>query len=83
LALFMGGSLQVRLDTTSWEDARDYILYNQQHHQLDGYEVIEEEVIDSRTVTTDREVTLLEEGDLLFSLLSGKAVLVRAEHAGL
>lgn len=60
LALFMGGSLQVRLDTTSWEDARDYILYNQQHHQLDGYEVIEE-VIDSRTVTTDREVTLLEE----------------------
>ncbi|MGQ7740477.1 restriction endonuclease subunit S, partial [Streptococcus suis] len=43
LALFMGGSLQVRLDTTSWEDARDYILYNQQHHQLDGYEVIEEE----------------------------------------
>ncbi|HEL1656652.1 TPA: restriction endonuclease subunit S [Streptococcus suis] len=82
LALFTGGSLQVRLDTTSWEDARDYILYNQQHHQLDGYEVIEE-VIDSRTVTTDREVTLLEEGDLLFSLLSGKAVLVRAEHAGL
>lgn len=71
LALFTGGSLQVRLDTTSWEDARDYILYNQQHHQLDGYEVIEE-VIDSRTVTTDREVTLLEEGDLLFSLLSGK-----------
>ncbi|HEL2298770.1 TPA: restriction endonuclease subunit S [Streptococcus suis] len=86
LAHFTGGSLQVRLDTTSWEDARDYILYNQQHHQLDGYEVIEEvieEVIDSRTVTTDREVTLLEEGDLLFSLLSGKAVLVRAEHAGL
>lgn len=82
LALFTGGSLQVRLDTTSWEDARDYILYNQQHHQLDGYEVIEE-VIDSRTVTTDREVTLLEEGDLLFSLLSGKAVLVRVEHAGL
>ncbi|HEM4952571.1 TPA: restriction endonuclease subunit S [Streptococcus suis] len=82
LAHFTGGSLQVRLDTTSWEDARDYILYNQQHHQLDGYEVIEE-VIDSRTVTTDREVTLLEEGDLLFSSLSGKAVLVRAEHAGL
>lgn len=81
LALFTGGSLQVRLDTTGLEDTKAYVLYNQQHHQLDGYEVIEE-TVDSRTVRTDREVTLLNEGDLLFSLLSGKAVLVRAEHAG-
>ncbi|MFX3904032.1 restriction endonuclease subunit S, partial [Streptococcus suis] len=68
---------------SSCEDARDYILYNQEHDQLDGYVLIEYEVIYSRTVTTDRVVTLLEEGDLLFSLLSGKSVLVRAEHAGL
>ncbi|WP_105117108.1 restriction endonuclease subunit S [Streptococcus suis] len=81
LALFTGGSLQVRLDALSSVDVREYTLYNQQHHQLDGYEVIEE-TVDSRTVRTDREVTLLKEGDLLFSLLSGKAVLVRAEHAG-
>ncbi|HFI0397685.1 TPA: restriction endonuclease subunit S [Streptococcus suis] len=81
LAFFMGGSLQVRLEATSLEDAKDYVLYNQQHHQLDGYEMVEE-IVESRTVRTDREVTVLEEGDLLFSLLSGKAVLVREEHEG-
>lgn len=74
------GSPQFRIKEVG-EEGQTYIFYSQDHLMEDLYgslSLVEEEKI----IQTKDEVTTLEEGDLIFSLISGTASLVTEKHQG-
>lgn len=75
------GSPQFRINLSTNGDAPTYMFYGQSEIENDlvNMEVNKE---DAKAIRTTDEVNTLEEGDVLFSLVSGRATLVRAVHKG-
>ncbi len=78
---FEAGILQNRIKEVDSPTATEYLLYGQQEFQAD-MEGIEEVPYDKRIIRTEEKVTTLQEGNIVFSFLSGKAAIVGAGHHG-
>lgn len=81
LVKFISGSPQFRINETKQEDAPSYIFYSQLelNEDLTGVYSTKDE---KREIRTFDEVNLVEEGDVIFSLISGTASIVGKEHEG-
>lgn len=75
------GSPQFRIRETSNADAPIYRLYGQTELDSDLIDQTYDDVL-ARQVKTADMVTTLQNGDLVFSLISGKASIVRPLHNG-
>ena len=77
----ISGSPQFRITETASEDAPIYTFYGQQEIENDlvGVELIKE---NTKTIRTMDNVSILDTNDVLFSLISGKATIVRDTHQG-
>lgn len=78
---FMSGSPQFRIQENNIEKAPVYICYNQIDLMDDLYQTISEGN-KKREVCTFDELNLLQEGDVVFSLISGMTSMVQKEHEG-
>mgnify|MGYP001662276176 CR=1 FL=1 len=75
------GTPQFRIKESMLDSAPTYFFYGQQELESDliGIELGGEE---ARTISTLDELSLIKEGDILFSLISGRATIVRQIHQG-
>lgn len=75
------GSPQFRIRETDAIDAPVYNVYTQSDldDDLTGLQTVG---IERKQIRTDDEVTTLNEGDVLFSLISGTAVVITRQHVG-
>lgn len=75
------GSPQFRIAESIKENALVYYFYGQQEMENDlvGIELNKE---DAKTIRTLDRVNTLKEGDVLFSLISGRTTVVKAIHQG-
>lgn len=75
------GTPQFRIKESMLDSAPTYFFYGQQELESDliGIELGSEE---ARTISTLDELSLIKEGDILFSLISGRATIVRQIHQG-
>lgn len=75
------GTPQFRIKESVLDSAPTYFFYGQQELESDliGIELGGEE---ARTISTLDELSLIKEGDILFSLISGRATIVRQIHQG-
>ena len=76
----VSGSSRFRVDEDRLGQAPHYYVYNQNIHE--GVDSLEASDSEDNEISTHDELTLLGEGDLVFSLISGTANVVDAEHAG-
>lgn len=76
---FEAGILQNRIKEVSSSDSKEYLLYGQQEFQAD-LEGIEEVPYEKRIIRTEDRITTLQEGCVVFSLISGKAAIVGVAH---
>lgn len=76
------GQAQFRISEVSDPDAPVYIYYGQANLEQDLY-LSDNSVISHKTIKTFDEITsLLATGDVIFSLISGKATIVGEQHRG-
>lgn len=77
----VSGSPQFRIKGTLDNSAPTYIYYGQPEIDADlvGFETSGDE---NKKIKTFDKVNTVNQGDILFSLISGKATLVREEHQG-
>lgn len=75
------GTPQFRIKESMLDSAPTYFFYGQQELESDliGIELGGEE---ARTISTLDELSFIKEGDILFSLISGRATIVRQIHQG-
>ncbi len=78
---FVSGSPQFRISETAEPDAPLYFYYGQAELERD-WKGIDSNRIDSKQVRTFDPVSLLVEGDLVFSLITGQATVVSRRHEG-
>jgi len=78
---FMTGSPQFRIKESVSKEAKTYFFYGQQEVENDliGIELNNE---DAKVIHTSDNVSLLNDRDVLFSLVSGMATIVGAKHNG-
>lgn len=81
LMKFMGGSPQFRITETDDVQSPSYLIYNQED-LMDDLAGMDSGTIENKIIRTKDKVRLLCEGDLIFSLISGKAAIVQKEHEG-
>ena len=81
LVEFQVGSPQFRIKESVADAATTYKFYSQNdlEEDLTGVELATEE---AKQIATTDEVTTVTPGDLVFSLISGRATIVRKEHDG-
>lgn len=81
LVKFQVGSPQFRIKESVADAATTYKFYSQNdlEEDLTGVELATEE---AKQIATTDEVTTVAPGDLVFSLISGRAAIVRKEHGG-
>lgn len=81
LVEFQVGSPQFRIKESVADAATTYKFYSQNdlEEDLTGVELATEE---AKQIATTDEVTTVTSGDLVFSLISGRAAIVRKEHDG-
>lgn len=81
LVEFQVGSPQFRIKESVADAATTYKFYSQNNleEDLTGVELATEE---AKQIATTDEVTTVTLGDLVFSLISGRAAIVRKEHDG-
>lgn len=81
LVKFQVGSPQFRIKESVADAATTYKFYSQNdlEEDLTGVELATEE---AKQIATTDEVTTVTLGDLVFSLISGRAAIVRKEHDG-
>ena len=81
LVKFQVGSPQFRIKESVADAATTYKFYSQNdlEEDLTGVELATEE---AKQIATTDEVTTVTPGDLVFSLISGRATIVRKEHDG-
>ena len=81
LVEFQVGSPQFRIKESVADAATTYKFYSQNdlEEDLTGVELATEE---AKQIATTDEVTTVTSGDLVFSLISGRATIVRKEHGG-
>lgn len=81
LVEFQVGSPQFRIKESVADAATTYKFYSQNNleEDLTGVELATEE---AKQIATTDEVTTVTPGDLVFSLISGRATIVRKEHDG-
>lgn len=77
----VSGSPQFRINESQLEEAPTYVFYGQQEIENDlvGIEVNKE---NPKTIRTMDNISKLDAGDVLFSLISGKTTIVRDIHRG-
>ena len=75
----VGGMPRSRIETNDDEDAPIYDVYSQTDLLADRSGVVTEN-IDSKKIRTKDNVDSLQEGDIVFSLISGNAAVVSKEH---
>ena len=76
------GQAQFRISEVSDPDAPVYIYYGQANLEQDLY-LSDNSVISHKAIKTFDEITsLLATGDVIFSLISGKATIVSEQHRG-
>ncbi len=75
------GSAQFRIRPTMAEDARMYTFFGQHEMESGLFGADDSGNCNSRIRTSD-EVNTVKTGDLVFSLITGKAAIVRSEHDG-
>ncbi|MDO5814648.1 MAG: hypothetical protein Q4Q18_03325 [Methanobrevibacter sp.] len=75
------GSPQFRITESLDKDAPSYCFYGQQELEND---LVKEQIIaeNAKKITTLDSVNTLNEGDVVFSLISGRTTIVGAEHNG-
>ena len=80
LVEFQVGSPQFRIKESATDAATTYKFYSQNdlEEDLTGVELVTEE---AKQIATTDEVTTVAPGDLVFSLISGRAPIVRKEHS--
>jgi len=81
MADFMTGSPQFRITETSDKGAPVYTFYSQTDFMNDAAGIISD-IPRNKQVCTFDYVSTLQPGDLIFSLITGKASIVHSEHAG-
>lgn len=81
LVEFFSGSPQFRITETADLTAKTYTFYSQQDLLNDLYG-IDTNVSDSKQTRTHDQVSTLNSGDVIFSLISGQATIVSNEHQG-
>lgn len=81
LAEFVSGSPQFRIREVIDDKAPLYIYYDQQDIE-DDLSGIDSNDSDSRQVRTFDKVNTLCQGDIIFSLISGKSAIVGVNHQG-
>nr|WP_260337737.1 restriction endonuclease subunit S [Pasteurella testudinis] len=79
---FISGSPQFRITESTDNSAPVYIWYAQ-HHLAADLSDMATMPSESKSVTTFDKVCLLAAGDVVFSLLSGKAAIVGEQHEGM
>ncbi|EKW99032.1 restriction endonuclease subunit S [Ligilactobacillus saerimneri] len=81
LVEFQVGSPQFRIKESAADAATTYKFYSQNdlEEDLTGVELATEE---AKQIVTIDEVTTVTPGDLVFSLISGRATIIRKEHDG-
>lgn len=75
----VGGMPRSRIETNDDEDAPIYDVYSQTDLLADRSGVVTEN-IDSKKIRTKDNVDSLQEGDIVFSLISGNAAIVGKDH---
>ncbi|MEF9921159.1 MAG: restriction endonuclease subunit S [Bacilli bacterium] len=78
---FVSGTPQSRIFESSDNDAPIYMIYSQTDLRSDIHGVVLEGN-ESKSIRTLNDVNTLSTGDILFSLISGSAVIVSEEHNG-
>ena len=78
---FMSGSPQFRINVTTDIEAPEYVFYSQSELESDLID-IEIHNEDMKVIRTSDDVNILNEGDVVFSLISGRATYVRTVHQG-
>ena len=78
---FSSGSPQFRIQESQDEQAPVYTLYAQHHLNAD-LSGMQSNPLDNKTITTLDDLSTLAAGDIVFSLISGTAAIVSANHAG-
>lgn len=75
------GTPQFRIRESTVDSAPTYCFYGQQELENDlvGFEMGNEE---EKTISTLDELSLVNEGDILFSLISGRTTIARQIHQG-
>lgn len=75
------GSPQFRITESLNKDAPSYYFYGQQELEND---LVKEQIFEenAKTITTSDSVSTLNEGDVVFSLISGRTTIVGGEHSG-
>ncbi len=58
-----------------------YIFYGQQEMESDLRGIVQKNT-EAKTIRTRDKVSIIEEGDIIFSLISGKATIAKAAHQG-
>jgi len=81
LVRLSAGVSQFRVSETTDKNAECYLLYNQLDMQEDLVGIYADDSNQKRVRTLDK-VSLLQEGDVIFSLISGDTTLVSEKHAG-
>lgn len=75
------GTPQFRIKESTLDSAPTYCFYGQQELEND---LIEMELgnEEAKTISTLDELNLINEGDILFSLISGRTTIARSKHQG-
>lgn len=77
----VSGSPQFRITSVMDADAPLYHFYGQTEIENDLVDM-EITIEDAKTIRTNDNVNIVADGDIIFSLISGKATLVRGSHEG-
>lgn len=75
------GSPQFRINEVTTDDAPEYFVYSQQN-LLDDLSQTKHPETNDKVIKTMDEVCLAKEGDVVYSLISGKAGIVNESHDG-
>lgn len=81
IVIIMTGTPQFRIKESMADTAPTYFFYGQQELENDlvGFELSEES---AKSISTMDDLSLVSEGDILFSLISGRTTIVKQKHHG-
>lgn len=80
LVKFTSGKTQFRIRESIDENAKEYSFYSQNDLDNDLKENYSSNIEETKKIKTSDEVNVVKKGDLIFSLISGRAAIVKKDY---